>query len=256
MESKVPDVRRGRRIIRRQHVANVSRSVRRRISAPRRQPNYIVPRNLPIYHFGDQPPRKRALLKYVCHETIASIGAGAIVVKEYRANGMYDPEVGVGGHQPYGFDQLMTQYYHFTVIGATFEIECQTHTDSPQIWMGMVYNNTGTAASAYASGGVNGLNEMPVVSNTMHLNSVTPVKGQYRMQRLWASMPRIFGKPAYNLVGDSRFQGDDSKDPDEQAYFALVGYVPNGTESDIGSFFKIKIVYDAVFTEPRFFVTS
>lgn len=229
------------------------RRVRRRIVARR---NYDVPRAPRIYHFADQPPRKIAKLVYVSHHTSAGVGAGAINVVEYRANGMYDPEVAVGGHQPYGFDQLMAQYYHYTVIGAKFEIECQTHTDSPQIWMGMVYNNTGTAASAYASGGVNGLCEMPVVSRSLHLVSQDPVMAQQRSQRLYASMSKIFGKTVSNLIGDARFQGDDSKDPDEQAYFALVGYVPNGTQSDIGAFFKIKIVYTAVFTEPRFFTTS
>lgn len=234
------------------------RRVRRRAvlnARPRPRPYpYIISRSVPF--FGDQPPRKIARLKYVSHHTSAGVGAGAINTIEYRANGMYDPEVAVGGHQPYGFDQLMAQYYHYTVIGATFEVECQTHTDSPQIWMCMLYNNTGTAASAYAAGGVNGLNEMPVVSRSMHLNSVTPVMAQFRSQKLYASMSKIFGKTNANLIGDARFQGSDAADPDEQTYFALVGYVPNGAQSEIGAFFKIKIIYTAVFTEPRFFTTS
>ena len=36
----------------------------------------------------------------------------------YTCNGLYDPNVTGAGHQPSGFDQLMTMYDHFVVIGA------------------------------------------------------------------------------------------------------------------------------------------
>lgn len=230
------------------------RAVRRRVAyGPAYKPRMF---HFPSY-YGDQPHRKFARLKYSCHVTIAGVPVGAISETQFRANGMYDPEVGLGGHQPYGFDQLMAQYFHYTVISSTCKVEMLTAgSHSPQIWMLMLYNSTGVPSAAYAAGGVNGLRELPVVSKTLALTDDAVPQQQFRSQKLRAYMPKVFGKTAANMIGDARFQGDAASDPAEDCYFGLVGYVPNGVVSEIGSFWNVEITYDAVFTEPRFFTTS
>jgi len=206
--------------------------------------------------FGDQPSRKYAKLKYSCMAYSDGIGAAAIKAFEYRANGMYDPEVAVGGHQPYGFDQLMAQYFHFTVLRSTCTAEVQScTTNSDQIWMLATYNASGTLASAFASGGSNAIHELPIVSKTLILTS-----GEYRGPRRSTytsfNASATFGKTNSNLIGDARFQGSDSADPTEDAYFGLVGYDPSGSANASDVYFKVTIVYYGVFTEPRFFTTS
>ena len=37
---------------------------------------------------------------------------------QVRANGLYDPQVSTGGHQPRGFDEFMTTYDMYTVHGS------------------------------------------------------------------------------------------------------------------------------------------
>lgn len=104
------------------------RQVRRRLN-----PVSSVPRLFPKY-FADTPPRKYCKLRYVVTESITGPAVGAIVVRQYRANGMYDPEVAVGGHQPFGFDQLMGQYHHFTVIKSKCTLELmQTSDNTPSL---------------------------------------------------------------------------------------------------------------------------
>ena len=41
---------------------------------------------------------------------------------QLRANGMFDPQTAVGGHQPRGFDEFMEAYDMFTVMGS--KISC------------------------------------------------------------------------------------------------------------------------------------
>lgn len=43
---------------------------------------------------------------------------GALAGQVYRANGLFDPDVAIGGHQPRGFDQMMAMYTTWTVISS------------------------------------------------------------------------------------------------------------------------------------------
>lgn len=63
------------------------------------------------------PNRFKATFRYVEPDIelipIASPGTNEYV---YSMNGMYDPNITGVGHQPAGFDQLMTMYDHYVVI--------------------------------------------------------------------------------------------------------------------------------------------
>lgn len=215
----------------------------------------VVPK-FPRY-FADQPMRKFAKLKYVKHEIVTGPAANLIVVNEYRANGMYDPEVAVGGHQPMGFDQLMEQYNHYTVLRAVCEIENMSAIYyNNVIACGALSAESGAVTASFNAGGVNGIREMPITSRDTLITI-----GQYdqasRTVRLVFDAPKFFGKTAWNLIGDSRFQGTDSADPTEDAVFSLVLYSPNlANESGHNFPFKVSITYYAVFTEPKWFTTS
>ena len=41
----------------------------------------------------------------------------------YRCNGMYDPRVALGGHQPMYFGRMGATYDHYVVTGATIRID-------------------------------------------------------------------------------------------------------------------------------------
>lgn len=64
------------------------------------------------------PNKFKATLRYVEPDVelipIASPGANEYV---YSMNGLYDPNITGTGHQPGGFDQLMTMFDHYVVIG-------------------------------------------------------------------------------------------------------------------------------------------
>jgi len=231
------------------------RRVRRRIVRPAARAAQLSLPKFP-YHFGDQPMKKYAKLKYVVHTNGAGSGVNAAVSYQYRANGMFDPEVAMGGHQPYGFDQLMAQYEHYTVLKSTIELEIVDLTDdSTQNFMLSVHQALGAPAAAFAAGGSNGLNEMPIVSKVLIPNTGI-VQTRHRNAKLSANMPKIFGVTAQAMIGDSRFQGDFGADPTEDCYYGVTYYTPTGTAEAKSNMFKVTIIYYAVFTEPKWFTTS
>lgn len=86
-------------------------------------------RGRPIPRNGPLPRKLRCVHRYfVKNQTINPALGGLCDVRVYRANGMYDPEVAVGGHQPRGFDQIGSFYNRYLVIKAqiTVTFTCTT----------------------------------------------------------------------------------------------------------------------------------
>jgi len=65
----------------------------------------------------------RARLTYSTREHLSgSIVPDANGFFQYNMNGIYDPEVALGGGQPRGFDQMAALYQEYKVVGCTAEV--------------------------------------------------------------------------------------------------------------------------------------
>lgn len=64
------------------------------------------------------PKMIRRQFNYVERVTINGGAGGAAGNYLFSCNSLYDPNRSSAGHQPLGFDQLMTMYDHFVVVGA------------------------------------------------------------------------------------------------------------------------------------------
>ena len=171
----------------------------------------------------------------------------------FRANSLYDPDLTGVGHQPYGFDQLMARYDHFTVIGSKIYVRNMqegTSNVNPCVFgIHLSDNNTvpfsdvnhfleSPDGSANSVGGIlsSGAYIQAGVGNTIS-------KG--------FSMNRFFHKK----LGDSDMQGSASANPTEGAYFQVLACSING--NDPGSCtFKVTIDFDVIFTEPKILAQS
>nr|AGA18404.1 hypothetical protein [uncultured marine virus] len=73
-------------------------------------------------HPGQGLVRKKqtALLRYADSFTLASSTLPSTRI--FRANGLFDPDAAVGGHQPRGFDQLAVLYKRYRVTKVCIEI--------------------------------------------------------------------------------------------------------------------------------------
>lgn len=84
----------------------------------RRKPKRKYKKKYPIQkNMSGFPSNKIFKMRYVT-SGVLDAGVGTISKVYFRANGPYDPEVAVGGHQPLGWDQITPFYNHYTVLGS------------------------------------------------------------------------------------------------------------------------------------------
>lgn len=212
----------------------------RKAAADGKVPRFRLTANISSLVF---PAKKRQTLTYATRQayTVNAV-AGAIGPLQFRVNGMFDPQVSLGGIQPLGFDQWMALYKYFTVISARIKLTYMC--------------NTG-AASGTSSGGF-GLfitnSDAPIVtaSNqamTSQYSTWAPwMSGQNaRSVTLTWSAAKYFG--VKDVLDDDTYAGTNAVDPLRQAYVNVWadGWAANQASGN----FLLEISYDAVFHEPR-----
>lgn len=121
------------------------RRIARRTGASFRTRKYtnitrIMPREgLPL------PPKLRTVLTY-CHNGVTGGGAGGTLsTHQFSLNNVFDPDVTGAGHQPMGYDQLMSLYQFCRVIKAKVKtiFSCGTATgNSPIVGMQFTENSS------------------------------------------------------------------------------------------------------------------
>lgn len=134
--------------------------------------------------------------------------AGVLAVHQFRANGMYDPDITATGHQPYYFDQMSAVYNHFTVIGSRIILRV-VKADNTQypITVGIYINDDATNASLQAS-----LEHPSSVHTTLGLSNQSAV-----LTKNW-SAKKTFGSA---VLANDNLQGSASADPTEQSVFTI-----------------------------------
>jgi len=107
------------------------------------------------------PEKHRVHLRYVDFVQMVS-PLGVMAKFSYFTNGLFDPQVSVGGHQPMGWDQAIA-YYNFAVvlgskIKSTFEWTSNSASALAPAVVGMELHSTGLSGlytdwTAYAEAG-------------------------------------------------------------------------------------------------------
>lgn len=190
------------------------------------------------------PASKLVKLKYV---GTRQLNADVSTVSSYvfSANGLYDPDITGLGHQPMGFDQWMTFYDHYTVIGSKITVKAL---------------NTGAAAT-----------DSQVIGITLHDNPVGGASTEINMEQAtssWKVLPpmgtanatilrkgfsakRFFGRPKSAIVNSSDFRGTNAANPTEGSYFIVWagGLIPTDNPSQTN--LLVTIEYTAVFNERK-----
>ncbi len=146
-------------------------------------------------------------LRYVTRTSIDAGAVGAASNLWIRANGMFDPEVAIGGHQPLGFDQYMALYDHFKVVKSKISVTFLQST-SPRI-IGSIYLDDDTTANLDIGNMIEqGLTSWAVVAS----GDVKPTT----ISKWFVSKDFFSGKQH-----SAELLGSDTSDPAEGAFFNI-----------------------------------
>lgn len=208
-----------------------------------------VPRRIPLSGF---PAKKLVRLRYATRLNLDAPIDGTPVHNGYRANGMYDPNMALGGHQPMGFDQWMTVYDHFTVLGSKITVRYvpNTTTAFPPIAFGIMltddsvfpYTNTDALHAIMESSHGGRAMRLADISNSATSRNLSVTRT--------FSAKRFFGKAF--LTGSEDYKGAINADPTEQACFLVWALNPTTAGNDPPSCsFVVTVEYIAMLTERR-----
>jgi len=175
--------------------------------------------------------------------TFGGATASGAITSTYviRANDLFDPDFSGTGHQPMGFDQMMTFYNHFCVVWA--KLTC-------------VFKNTAGSAPTVC---------LRIDADTTPLTSIDrivefggcvtenlEIKGGYGANKqlsMVADIGKIQGISRVALTSDPSLQGSASASPAECTYFHITMWDTTATTGSC----EVDIILEqiAIFTEPR-----
>lgn len=184
----------------------------------------------------------KGTLKYQDRFRLSGGAAGVPRLLIYSANGLYDPQTAVGGHQPRGFDQIMAMYDHFCVIAASCEVTFHnTDTTQAQICAISILADAGIASKTndymedtITNYNVVGRTDAGDATKTIKVN-VTPSKF------LGVSKP----------LSEADLHGSVSANPVEQVYFHIWCAALDETVIPSPMQITIQLCYTVIFTEPK-----
>lgn len=207
----------------------------------RRRANDIsIPRD-PFYTaFGhrNQPPlaqRLRTTLKY--SETIQRTGLSTYDYV-FRLNSLFDPNLTGGGHQPKGFDQLVTLYQRYRVYRARYHVWFYNTTSAIPIHCVCVPTN---AATAYTDAG-------DAIEAAYSKHGVATIY-QRVMLRGEVDLAQLNGKSHAAYAADDTTQALVTTNPAEALDLHCFMEAFDGSTTVI-AYIAVTIEYDVEFSDP------
>lgn len=193
-------------------------------------------KNLSTVTFGRGFPDK-VICTHKYHTFVSVTGTlGATGSYQFRANGMYDPDLTGLGHQPLYFDQIGLLYDHWRVFKSTMTLKVTSRSGSNPVLVAGVFLNDDT------SGTTNG----ETLCEQKRAKYVTIPQGTnanvYTLSCNF-NAATSFGREQYN----EKLVGTGSADPLEQQIYTLFVYSPLSGTGTIDV--EVTINYSAVWTE-------
>lgn len=203
-------------------------------------------KNLRLKLFRSPIPKKFVTkLKFYQQNSLNPGAAGIPAVTLFRGNSLFDPDYSGAGAQPRGFDQFMTMFDHYVVIGSKIKVRFSASTQlSEPLVVGITKRD--------------GVNQF--------VNKVDYQEYAYNKSRLLSpgDATRGYGytPPIITMIGTNRFlgrskplsdpelKGSASTNPTEQWFYHVYAY-PLSSNDTAACNAEIWIEYTAVFIEPK-----
>lgn len=212
----------------------------------KRKRNYKKRQTIPLFQ-SLYPKQTIAKLKYVEEVTIdATIALAAHV---FSANGLYDPSITTAGHQPLNFDQLMSKFDHYKVIGSKITVQFAENANNTPAYCTIHLTDNGNSYLSYSN-----VNHMIESSN----NDVGIVGFIYGNEAKMSKLTETFSAKKFfgtDRVDQSTLLGSASANPSEQAYFEVICAPINGVDPSAQNLL-CTVEYTAIFSEPNIIAQS
>lgn len=198
-------------------------------------------KNTPSTAAGPLATKLKAKLIY--HETVnMDPGVGGLASSQvFSANGVFDPNITGGGHQPRGFDQLIALYDHCTVIASKIHLQLANNDQTnPNLVVLSLRDNSAAVPS------VDDVMEYRFVKQKVLGIEGGSCTGQIGMQ---CNPNRYLGKS--KPLNNSDLRNSVGSNPVEQAYFHLSCLPVDGVTNSASVSAQVRIEYTVIFTEPK-----
>ena len=162
--------------------------------------------------------------------------AGSSASYVFSANGLYDPNITGTGHQPRGFDQLMSLYDHYLVKTATIEVWAQNNIANPCL-LSILVKDTNAAIPT----------DIDVLEDTYatHRMMTPNDDSQYGYARFTVDIGKFLGGKDV-----SEMKGNIATNPTEGVFF-FVQVTPVDAASSPSGKHIVRITYNADLIEPK-----
>lgn len=188
------------------------------------------------------PDSLRRTLRYSDYSALPGT-TGALGSWIFSANGLYDPDVSIGGHQPFGFDQIMAFYNRYTVLSARITVDAIAV--SVPIFLGVAVSPSSSAVySNYSTYIESGLTSFRI------LEDPTPATNRVTTS---VDIARFTGK--VDLVDDPDYSGTTAANPVSQLNFHVLIQDVNKS-STANAEVSVVIDFDCLFQLPRTLTAS
>lgn len=227
-------------------------------SAATRTPGSDISKNLKgtvfprwaVPHLSIVPDVFRTELTYSDVFTVGPSTNEILGVQVFSAGGLYDPDITGSGHQPCGFDQLMTFYDHYVVTHARIEVQgfvlgaSNVEYILGEAWLSVVPTASSTALTSsdlffehpYAVAGLCG--------------RASGVQGDRIVCSL--DIPKWFGVTEAEFIADDTHRGTASGNPSEDSYFQVgATRMAYSDASSIPVTCRARITYKVLFLERK-----
>lgn len=193
------------------------------------------------YRKGPLPLRTKSVLIYSDKFSMNGGAGGLAYTYNWSANGVYDPDISGTGHQPRGFDELISLYDHCVVIYCKAHLLAfNTDTSNAQI-IGMgVYDQPMTSATAtdYTESRMVTMKPLARAGSGPAVTSL----------EISVDPNKFLGRS--KPLSDPELKNSNAANPGEQAYITVFAMAPaNLDPSTINC--QIRLEYTAVFIEPK-----
>lgn len=188
--------------------------------------------------YGDGPMGRTRKTKLIYGDRYLIDDGGTQV---FSANGLYDPDITGIGHQPRGYDQVISCYDHYVVTRAKIEV-----------WGGTIGIPSVLSIRMKDSITPESFDIKDVIEDSNGVYKITGLQ-QLGYVAMEVDVAKFLGRR--DPMSDPHLKGSDVSNPQEQCFFHVSVSTTDPVEGSVANVI-VRVTYEATFIEPKLPVSS